>query len=47
MNTAYESAIGGDPFAEKAGSGARVVVLLAVAAFVICGLAVYLLLAGF
>lgn len=47
VNTAYESAIGSAPFAEKAGSGARVVALLGVAAFIICGLAGYLLLARF
>lgn len=48
MNSLYESAIGSDPFAERSGTGARgSILLLVVAALAICGLAVYLLLAGF
>ncbi|NUQ84081.1 MAG: hypothetical protein HUU11_05140 [Anaerolineales bacterium] len=48
MNAQHESAIGRDPFEERGGTGARgLLLLLAVAALAICGLAVYLLLAGF
>lgn len=47
MQIPHESAIGGDPFAEKPGTGPRVVLLLAaVMALAICGFAVFILLLG-